>query len=154
MQRFAVAVMGPMATRALLPSGTTARPCTAPHTHTHDRSETHPTQAVEGNEIVKAALEGLQPAVIVTGETITTASGLTGTALKSNIDQVSHATQRAARYGIRSVSEGGTLYTPLDTIRFKFLCHSRSGVYTVKSKAVEKYTLFILGLHVHLHYLV
>ena len=69
MQRFAVAVMGPMATRALLPSGTTARPCTAPHTHTHDRSETHPTQAVEGNEIVKAALEGLQPAVIVTGET-------------------------------------------------------------------------------------
>jgi hypothetical protein len=31
---------------------------------------------------------------------------------------------------------------------------SRSGVYTVKSKAVEKYTLFILGLHVHLHYLV
>mmetsp|Transcript_18117 Transcript_18117/g.43034 ORF Transcript_18117/g.43034 Transcript_18117/m.43034 type:complete len:257 (-) Transcript_18117:284-1054(-) len=32
--------------------------------------------AVEGNEIVKAALEGLEPPVPVTGETITTASGL------------------------------------------------------------------------------
>ena len=55
---------------------TPLRITTHTHTHTHDSSETHPTQAVEGNEIVKAALEGLEPPVPVTGETITTASGL------------------------------------------------------------------------------
>ena len=77
--------MGPMVARALLthPHPRTHAPVgphapAQPHarTHTHARTAIHPTQAVEGNEIVKAALEGLEPPVPVTGETITTASGL------------------------------------------------------------------------------
>ena len=74
--RWRHALCSPTHTHArTLPSDRTLLRSTT-HAHTHARTATHLTQAVEGNEIVKAALEGLEPPVPVTGETITTASGL------------------------------------------------------------------------------